>query len=154
MITVRPAVEADIPAMSAVMRASIAHLCAADHRNDPARLAQWTANKTPDGVRAMLADPATRLFVAEREGVIAAVGAIDDRGRIGLNYVAPEHRFAGASKALLAAMEDALRAAGHREARLESTQTAYRFYQAAGWTDEAQETGPAGAGLPMRKALV
>ena len=53
-ITVRRATGADIPAMSRVLIASITELCAADHGNDPKKLAAWLRNKTPDGVREML----------------------------------------------------------------------------------------------------
>lgn len=140
--------------MSAVMTASITELCAADHRNDPATVARWTANKTVDGVRAMLGDPRARLFVAESDGKIAAVGSINDGNRIGLNYVGPEHRFKGISKTLLAAMEDDMRARGVREATLESTETARGFYAACGWVEaEPPSPGRFITDYPMRKVL-
>ena len=50
---IRPAREADVPEMSRVLIASITELCAADHGNRADRLASWTANKTPEGVRAL-----------------------------------------------------------------------------------------------------
>ena len=77
MIAVRPAAEADIPAMSAVMTASVTELCSADHHNDPQNIARWVSNRTPAGVAKMLANPAQSFFVAEREGEIAAVGAVN-----------------------------------------------------------------------------
>ena len=57
MITVRRAAEADIPAMSEVLTRSITELCALDHKHDPAAIAAWTANKTPEGVRRILEKP-------------------------------------------------------------------------------------------------
>ena len=54
MIAIRPAAIADVPAMSRVMIASITDLASADHRNDPALVARWTANKTEDGVRKIM----------------------------------------------------------------------------------------------------
>ena len=60
------------------------------------------------GVAKMLGSESMTLFVAERDGVIAAVGAIIEPDTIGLNYVDPAHRFAGVSKALLEAMEEVL----------------------------------------------
>src|SRR5690606_26189715 len=57
VITIRPATEADVPAMSRVLTASITELCGADHGNDPDRIARWTANKNVEGVRSMLANP-------------------------------------------------------------------------------------------------
>lgn len=151
MIAVRPASPADAAAMSAVLIASITHLCAADHRNDPAALASWLANKTPEGIGQWFANPANTLLVAEREGEIAAVGGCNTARRIILNYVSPRHRFAGVSTAMLRALETAL---GPGAASLDSTATALRFYRAAGW-QEAGPPAPYGLvpGYPMRKLL-
>ncbi len=124
--------------MSALLIASITQLCTPDHRGDAGTIAAWTANKTPEGVAAMLADPATRLFVAERDGRIAAVGSVRDDCEVTLNYVHPAHRFAGVSRALLAAMESHMSRQGTEVAALKSTITAHRFYLAQGW----QDTGP------------
>ncbi|HEV7277941.1 MAG TPA: GNAT family N-acetyltransferase [Devosiaceae bacterium] len=134
-VTVRAARPADVEAMSEVLTASIRDLCEPDHGGDAEAIARWTANKTPEAVAAMLADDNLRFYVAERDGAVAAVGCIIGRSEIGLNYVHPAHRFAGASKALLAAMEAAIRAEGGEEAPLVSTVTAHRFYLAAGWED-------------------
>lgn len=139
--------------MSAVLIASITVLCRADHGDDPAQIAHWTRNKSPDGVRAMMANPALTLFVAEHDGVLAAVGGIDS-DCIALNYTSPGYRFVGAGKALLAAMEAELRAQGYTTGRLMSSVTAHRFYRACGWTDAS---GPgvdcSTSGYPMTKAL-
>lgn len=135
MITIRRAAEADIAAMSEVLTRSITELCTFDHGNDPAAIAAWTANKTPDGVRRILENPDVLLLVAEHDGAVAAVGCVQGGNEIGLNYVHPEHRFKGVSRALLAAMEQAMREAGFTEARLKATQTAHDFYRANGWQD-------------------
>lgn len=131
--------------MSAVLSASIRELCGPDHGDDPDAVARWTANKSPEAVATMLADPNLRFYVAERDGTVLAVGCIVGRSEIGLNYVDPAHRFTGASKTLLAAMEGAMRADGVEEARLVSTATAHRFYLAAGWKDD---------GLPQQRFQV
>jgi len=154
MITIRPAVPADATAMSAVLTASIRELCTADHRNDPAILAGWLRNKTPEMVLRMLERPGAQFLVAEHAGEIAAVGCLTGPDEIGLNYVAPTHRFAGVSKALLAALEERIRQSGASLARLTSTGTAHRFYLANGW----QDAGPAEADrgmlcYPMDKQL-
>jgi GNAT superfamily N-acetyltransferase len=154
VISVRPANAADVPAMSRVLTRSITELCAADHRDDPALVARWTANKSVAGVEKMLASEGVTLLVAERDGTIAAVGAIIEPDTIGLNYVDPDHRFAGVSKALLEAMEGELRARGIREARLHSTRTAHEFYLGAGWEDSGPpEDGFGMRDYPMRKTL-
>lgn len=153
-ILIRPARPADVPAMSDVLTASIVELCAVDHGNDPAAIAAWTRNKTPDGVAAMLANDNLLMFVAEASGKIGAVGAVTRTGEIALNYVAPDMRFLGLSKALLARLEAQLQALGFAEGRLEATMTARRFYESSGWrVDGPQATGRKVNGYPMRKAL-
>jgi GNAT superfamily N-acetyltransferase len=154
VITVRPAVEADIPAMSAVMTASVTELCSADHHDDPANIAQWVSNRTPDGVARMLAKPEQSFLVAERDGEIAAVGAVNRQGVVIFNYVSPAHRFQGVSRALLAALEQLLRDWGHAEARLVSTNTARRFYLEGGWVEDGPPLVEGfSTSYPMRKEL-
>lgn len=153
-ISVRRAEPDDIAAMSRVLTASIVELCAADHGNDPAAIAAWTRNKTPEGVAAMLDNPNLLMFVAEEAGVIGAVGAVTRTGEIALNYVAPDMRFLGLSKALLARLETELSALGFAEGQLEATMTARRFYERAGWlADGPQASGRKVNGYPMWKAL-
>src|SRR5690606_16623730 len=125
-----------------------------DHKDEPAAIERWTANKTPEGIRRILENPDVQLFVAEHDGTVAAVGCVQGGNEIGLNYVHPAHRFQGVSRALLAAMEQAMREAGVTEAKLKSTRTAHDFYLANGW----QDAGPLYTGRwidawPMRKDL-
>ena len=154
-LVIRPAREADVPDMSRVLIASITELCAADHGNGAERLASWTANKTPDGVKAMFAEPGLSLLVGELGGRVVAVGAmIPASGEIALNYVDPTARFRGVSKALLSTMEAELQRQGISEARLTSTITARAFYHAAGWIDDdARVACQGGEGYRMRKRL-
>lgn len=151
MISVRPARIEDAEAMSALLIASITELCQADHQGQPEALGRWLANKTPDGVRGFFANPDNWLFVAEADGEMAAVGGCNNAREIILNYVAPAHRFGGASTALLAAMEAAL---GPGEATLSSTLTALRFYLRRGWSESGALERYAGMiAYPMRKQL-
>ena len=153
-ISVRRAEPGDIPAMSRVLIASIIELCAADHGKDPAAIAAWTRNKSPDGLAVMLANPDLLMFVAEDAGAIGAVGALTRTGEIALNYVAPDMRFLGLSKALLVRLETELAALGFAEGRLEATATARRFYECTGWlADGPQAAGRRVNGYPMRKVL-
>jgi GNAT superfamily N-acetyltransferase len=122
--------------MAGVLVASITALCTADHKGDPDVIARWTANKTPDGIAAMLADPANAMLVAENDGAVAAVGMLVGDDEIGLNYVHPSHRLKGVSTALLAAMEELLRTRGVTTARVKSTVTAHEFYLARGFVDD------------------
>lgn len=138
--------------MSRVLTASITQLCHADHRDDPQMIAEWTANKTPQGVGDMLVRKGLFMLVAELDGQIAAVGATTSDGEIALNYVAPEARFKGVSKALLAHMEADLVARGVSMARLKATATAKAFYRAQGWTLDALPDGST-ACFAMHKQL-
>ncbi|MDV3252308.1 GNAT family N-acetyltransferase [Devosia sp. BK] len=153
-INIRRAILADVPAMSRVLIDSITELCVTDHRDDEKALAAWTANKSEAGVAKTVANPDLRVFVAELDGEIAAVGAVDTSGKIGLNYVAPTARFRGVSKALLHRLEQELLALGFEEGHLEATETARRFYRSAGWLENGpQATSRTVNGYPMRKLL-
>ncbi|WIY52795.1 GNAT family N-acetyltransferase [Devosia sp. YIM 151766] len=154
-LRIRSARVEDVPAMSRVLIASITELCGPDHRNEPEALAAWTANKSVNGVASMLENAKLRLFVAERNGEVLAVGGVTLDGEVALNYVAPQARFGGISKAMLVRLEAELVALGFAEAQLESTATARRFYQAAGWlADGPQASGRGVNGYPMRKQLL
>ena len=87
------------------MRRSITELCFADHRNDQAILKRWLSNKTPEVFASWLRQPDNSLLVAVESSSILAVGAVTDAGEITLNYVSPDARFRGVSRALLAALE-------------------------------------------------
>ena len=153
-IRVRLAEAKDVEAMSRVMTRSIAELCAADHGGDPETIAGWTRNNTPQGVAQMLANPQLSLFVAEIGGHVGAVGAIAGPDTVALNYVSPDHRRRGLSRALLARMEAEMAARGTDLAWLTSTRTALEFYRAHGWQDAGPpELGHDVSGYPMTKRL-
>lgn len=145
----------DAPAACTVLRRSIAELCIADHHNDPAILARWLGNKSPGNVAAWIAQPGNAVLVAVENDTILAVGSVTDEGRITLNYVSPDARFRGVSRALLAALEARAADRGNSTCTLISTETARRFYRANGYA----ETGPpcgqfgTGAGYPMAKQV-
>lgn len=144
---VRQANPADADAGSMVLRRSITELCAADHASDPAHLARWLANKTPQVWLAWLQQADSSLYVAEEDGRITGVGMLHHAGSVLLNYVSPDARFKGVSKALLARMEADAMAAGARCMTLESTRTACPFYRSAGYA-------PVGdGGMTLRKQL-
>ena len=152
---IRDAVAVDAEEACTVLRRSIVELCGADHGNDPVILARWLANKTPENVATWIARPDASLLVAVEDGAIAAVGMVTDAGEITLNYVSPEARFRGVSRALLAALEARAAERGAREFRLESTATAHRFYRANGYAEDGEPTGKFGmsSGYRMAKHL-
>jgi len=153
-VIVRPMRAADAKAASTTLVASIGELCAADHRNDPDVIRAWTANKTPNAIRRWIGNPRTVLVLADIEGACAGVGGLSTDGEMLLNYVHPDHRFRGVSRAILCDLERRLAGFGHAEARLTGTATALPFYRSAGWRETgALESGFGIDGFVMAKAL-
>ena len=152
---IRRARIADAEAICAVHRRSIVELCTADHRNDPAILDAWLASKTPENVRRWIERPDNNLFVATERDAILAVGCVTDAGEITLNYVSPDARFRGVSKAMLAALEATARERGAERCTLVSTETARRFYRSAGYIEAPPQASRFGdkASYPMTKSL-
>lgn len=137
-IGIRDARPEDADAACAVLRRSISELCAPDHGDDPGRLAAWLANKTIANVRAWIARPAGSFLVAVEGDAILAVGAVTDDGEITLNYVCPDARFRGVSRALLRALEARAAERGATRLTLTTTVTALRFYRTAGYGEESE----------------
>ena len=139
----------------AVLRRSITELCGPDHGDDPAILARWLANKTPDRLSVWIERPDASMLLAVESGAIVAVGMVTDAGEILLNYVSPNARFRGVSRTLLAALEARAAERGAGACRLESTETAYRFYRANGYAEDGPPTGKFGmaSGFRMTKSL-
>ena len=104
-VAIRDAAPDDAVAACHVLRESISRLCVADHRNDPAILNAWLANKTPEIVAAWATQKGNSLLLAVEGDAVLAVGSVTDAGEITLNYVAPAARFRGVSRALLKALE-------------------------------------------------
>jgi GNAT superfamily N-acetyltransferase len=130
---IRRAAAEDAAEACAVLRRSIAELCHLDHGGDAAIIEKWLSNKTIENVRRWIA--VSHFFMAEEEARLLGAAAMNDAGKITLNYVAPAARFRGVSKALVAALEATARKLGLAECRLESTQTALQFYRDLGYVD-------------------
>ena len=110
-VGVRRARPNDAEEASAVVCASIADLCAADHGGEPEILARWLANRTPPDVQSWIETPGRVLVAEERRRIVGVgAGAAAASGMITLNYVLPKMRFHGVSKAVLSALEAYLRA--------------------------------------------
>ena len=155
-VAIRDAAPDDAVAACHVLRESISRLCVADHRNDPAILNAWLANKTPEIVAAWAARKGNSLLLAVEGDAVLAVGSVTDAGEITLNYVAPAARFRGVSRALLSALEARAIERGNKRCKLTSTETAHRFYQSAGYIDDGVPTGKFGTttGYAMSKEIV
>lgn len=150
---IRAAREEDATAACDVVRRSIIELCHTDYGGDARTLALWLANKTPDNMRRWIAG--SHVLVAVEGNEVLGVGAMQRSGMIMLNYVSPDARFRGVSKALIQQLETKAAELGLKECTLESTGIARRLYLALGY----RQTGPAtpgfGIGLcyPMAKQI-
>jgi GNAT superfamily N-acetyltransferase len=155
VIEVRDAVREDAPAACEVIRRSISELCEADHQNDPEILRRWLANKTPEIVGSWIVQPRNSVMVVVESDAILAVGSVTDAGEITLNYVSPDARFCGVSRALLVALETRALERGTDRCTLLSTETAHRFYRSAGYIENGAPQGKFGttSSYPMSKRL-
>jgi N-acetylglutamate synthase-like GNAT family acetyltransferase len=89
-------------------------------------------------------------------GTILGVAAMNNSGKITLNYVSPDARFREVSTALMQRLEARARALGLRECVLETTQTALRFYQGLGYVKSEESYPLSLTGSPatvLRKSL-
>lgn len=145
----------DAAAACEVLRRAITELCAADHHNDAMILARWLANKTPEIVASWIVNPRNTLLLATEGDAVLGVGSVTELGEITLNYVSPDSRFQGVSRALIAALEEQAMRHGNVRCHLTSTETAHRFYLRAGYRDDGmpiQKFGTTG-GYPMSKPM-
>ncbi|QND50852.1 GNAT family N-acetyltransferase [Phyllobacterium sp. 628] len=151
---IRTAIAGDSDQICNVLRRSIEELCVSDHGASTAIIADWLANKTPENVLVWINMPNQRMLVAVDGSHILGVGSVTASGEIILNYVSPDARFLGISKAILTGLEAYLKEQGKTRSNLTSTLTAHRFYEACGYRDSGpiEMWGPL-AGQPMEKQL-
>jgi GNAT superfamily N-acetyltransferase len=154
-VRIRDATLEDAAAACDVMRRSISELCIADHHDDPTILNAWLSNKKPEIVAGWARQPGNSLLLATEGDAILAVGSVTDAGEITLNYIAPEARFRGVSRALLKALESRAVERGNGRCTLTSTETAHRFYRSAGYVDDGTPRSNFGtsSGYRMSKRL-
>ena len=154
-VNIRDAIAEDASAATVILKRSIAELCELDHRNDPAILARWLGNKTVENFCGWVQQTDNSVLVAMENGEVLGVGSVTDAGMIGLNYVSPEARFRGVSRALLQALEARATERGNHWCNLTSTETARRFYLSNGYVQTGPPVGGFGtsSGYPMMKAL-
>lgn len=133
---IRVARSEDAAQAMAVVRRSIVRLCQLDHGGDRLTLEGWLANKTIENMEHWIERPGTSVFLAERGGEIAGVGAVTDAGEILLAYVDPAHRFSGVTKALVRHMEQHARRLRVERMQLTVTETARPLFLSLGYVPD------------------
>lgn len=129
----RPATVQDAVEAIEVVRRSITTLCAPDHRNDPATLDRWLANKKPESFAQWLANPDNFCVVEEVEGHVQGVGLLHASGEVRLFYVAPGQERRGLGRRIHQALVAQAASWGLSRLRLQSTSVARRFYESLGY---------------------
>lgn len=154
-IIIRPAVLNDAPAACEVVRCSITELCTESHQNDQETLVAWLANKTVQNFERWVNSEQHYAVVADDTTKILGFGLMNLNGSISLLYVAPEARFQGVSKHMLAALEQKAIDLGMNYLTLTSTPVARNFYISCGYTlaGEPQQGFGVTRGYPMMKEL-
>jgi len=152
---IRDALPEDAAEACEVLRRSICELCVADHHDDPAILARWLSNKTPEIIATWIVKPGNSVLVAVEGATILGVGSVTEDGEITLNYVSPAARFRGVSRALLSALEARAIERGNSRCRLIGTETARRFYRSAGYVEDGPPRHKFGStsSIPMSRHL-
>lgn len=151
---IRKATDGDAAAVCRVCREAIIRSCVADHHNDSAITALWTANKTPDRALGWIRDESGFFVVAEVAGEVAGVSMVKEDGYVALCYVLPEQQGKGLGRGLLEAVEAQARGWGLSELHLESTETALLFYAASGYFRFGEPFITMGMwAYPMKKVL-
>lgn len=140
----RVALAADAEAACTVLRRSITQCCTVDHQDDPAILAAWLGNKTPQMVASWFASPTNFSLVAELDGAVVGVALLTGAGKLALCYVLPEARGQGVGKALLARVEAQVLEWGVKALQLHSTAAGHGFFAAQGYADAGKVRSPYG----------
>lgn len=155
MMIVRQAQPQDAEAALALVRRSIIDLCREDHLGDALTLEGWLANKTLANMQAWITKLGSVVVLAEREQRLAGVAGFTAAGDLILLYVAPEDRFQGVSKALLADCETRAKAMRLPRLRLTTSFTARQFFLDRGYEVEEEEGDIFGSadGCELRKEL-
>jgi putative acetyltransferase len=138
-IEIRQARPSDAPAACALLRRSIAEVCAPDHLGNQEILDAWLGNKTAANVATWFSAPTNYAVLAEREGAMVGMALLTQAGKISLCYVSPDALRAGVGRALLDALECQARAWHISKLHLQSPASSSAFYERHGYTNAGQE---------------
>ena len=144
---IRPAVDADRPAICRVQQAAARQLAARSYSSE--QIEAWIGSVTPDRYADVLRTHA--VVVAEDErGIVIGFGQLDPaRGEVDAVYVAPDAAGRGVGALLLLALEQVAHNCGIFDLHLIATQNAVRFYERAGYERECDTIFHAAGGIDL-----
>jgi len=145
---VRPARADEIDAIFQVHRDSVTALCAEHYT--AAQIAMWLEGREPSMYLAAI--DRGDLWVAAVGGAMAGFVEIDGHEICKL-FVRGEQAGGGVGRRLLTTATDAIRAAGHATAYLESTRNARAFYEGHGFVPTGTGTFSRGASGVMLEVV-
>jgi N-acetylglutamate synthase-like GNAT family acetyltransferase len=138
-IQLRQARPDDASAACTLLRQAIEQGCAADHGGDPALLAAWLGNKTPQNVAAWFASPTNYAVLAERGGELAGLALLNQAGKLALCYVLPALAREGVGRALVGAVEERARCWSIRKVHMHCPASASGFFERLGYLNAGKD---------------
>ena len=138
-IQIRRALPDDAPAACNLLRRSIEEGCRDEHRDQPAVLDAWLANKTPATVLGWFSSPTNCALIAESEGQLVGLALLTQAGKVALCYVLPDALRCGVGRALLTELETQARAWNIAKLFLHSPSGASTFFERHGYMNAGKE---------------
>jgi N-acetylglutamate synthase-like GNAT family acetyltransferase len=149
---IRPATEADFPAMDSLTTAAIRQECADVYA--PEVVEAWVGASSLRRFEQAAAH-GVHYYVAEHKGRIVAYGGIDlAEGLIRALFVAPEHAGEAVGETMLAYLLRNARTHRLSSLRVESSLNAASFYQRHGFRSYAQQVVDLDSGLQLEAVLM
>lgn len=149
---IRRAEPRDAPAIRAVHARAIRALAAAHY--DASTIEAWAGRMTDASYAAPIATR-TMLVAEDADGRLAGFGQLEpDAGVIEACYVDPAHARRGVGRRLMDALEGAARVHGRSALLLHASRNAVTFYEALGWTREADARHELEPGVTLDCAIM
>lgn len=122
--------DGDTPALIALFRETIHNVNRRDY--SPAQLAAWAPAEIDEAVWAAR-QAENHTLLAEIDGAPVGFAELTAEGHLHMLFVHKDHQGEGIASALLTAVEDRARAAGHREIITDASLTAQPFFERHGF---------------------
>ncbi len=147
-VTIRDACERDALSAVEVHYDSVHHVASKDYSQEI--LDEWSPPVSNQRVKNFLNNGADVKLVAEREGKVIGFGELlSDKNQLGAVYVASQAVGQGVGKALMICLEEIARGKNIPFLQMESSITAFPFYQKLGYVVLEHGTYKLRSGLEM-----